>query len=476
MDGLHGHLRQHRGVGVQGEAQAQARRAAAGVNARGALRPEKDVVVAVAPVPDVQAEKGGPQAHGLHARQLFVRRHLAVDEQVAGVPAGTAGLGFFHGADGGFDSAVAVAVDDGLLARAVSFEDGVLQFFLGNDGGGTRFGAAVIALGHGSGVGLDGAVHEQLDAVEAQQGRTCSGQQARFQHPLKPVREHGHVHMEVQAALNLQPGQSLVNHPGREPAQARAAADAGREALGVVAFHGAEQTLFQGCGCHGRQLAQGFQGQSFGDQAVGAAAFADHVRIVRRPVRGNAQQAVHAAVDVGRVDGDVQQQRGPVRKKGVHFGQVRAALFGNGRVVETVTHGNGLILLPAVPLQNVQGRGQVGRAAAAGIGSPGGKHVRVAVGVDEAGIDDQPVQIRFFQARAAQAAQLRRPAHGFNAAASHPNGFSRAFPGVQHDDAAIVVQGLFATLHTAPRVERNFGPRGGRPVLRMEQGRCQKLF
>ena len=172
----------------------------------------------------------------------------------------------------------------------------------------------------------------------------------------------------------------------------------------------------------------------------------------------------------------MQQQRGPVRKKGVHFGQVRAALFGHGRVVEAVTHGNGLILLPAVPLQNVQGRGQVGRAAAVGIGGPGGEHVRVAVSVDEAGIDGQPVQIRFFQARAAQAAQLRRPAHGFNAAARRQNGFSRAVPGVQRDDAAIVIQGLFATLHTAPRVERNFGPRGGRPVLRMEQGRCQQLF
>ena len=450
MDGEHGHLRQHRRVGVERERQPLPHRASGGIKARRPIRAEEDVPVPVAPVPDVQPVERGQDARLLHAPDVLVGRHLAMDDQMPGVLAGAAGLRPFHRRDDGFDGPDAVAVDGKLAAPRMPVVDHLVPVVLRADDARPERGVEEIPFGDGGGPGLDGAVRKRLDRRVLHEAVARPVKEARGLQPAERLLHRRQIDAHVQLAGFVQLVIGAVLGFGAQVADAHRRVVRGGEALCVVLRHAlADEGLVAFLIQRGHELAHGLESHLFRNVPVGQAVLAEeHVHVVERRVRVDADALQRLRVGVAGMPRNVEDQHGTVGHHRIKLPLGRAAPFGDVGIVEIVDH-NPVVAPHPFGLPADQGVHvlEVRDARTAAVRFPHGVQRGVAVRVDEAGVEGRALEV---DGPAAGPGQRRQPvlrAHGFDDGPGHKHRLGDGPGGVHRDDPPIRVQRLFNAPH-----------------------------
>ncbi len=100
----------------------------AGVHAQRTIRPDGQLPVLVAEIPDVVGEEIDAEAERRHAAELVLARHLAMLERVTVIAACMSAHGALERVERGFRGLVAIDVDVHLDAGAVQGGDKLLEF------------------------------------------------------------------------------------------------------------------------------------------------------------------------------------------------------------------------------------------------------------------------------------------------------------------------------------------------------------
>ena len=224
----------------------------------------------------------------------------------------------------------------------------------------------------------------------------------------------------------------------------------GSEALRVVFRHALpDEGLVAFLIRRGHEFAHGLESHPFRNVPVGQAVLAEeHVHVVERRVRVDADALQRLRVGIAGVPRNVEDQHGTVGHHRIEFLLGRAAPFGDVGIVEIVDHDP--VIAPH-PFGLLADQGvhvvEVRNARTAAVRFPHGVQRGVAVRVDEAGVEGRPPEVDGPAAGPGQRRQLVLRAHGLDDVPGHKHRLGNAPGGVHRDDPPIRVQRLFNAPH-----------------------------